>query len=254
MKDYALDAKALVMVQGSSKGTQPKYFKDGYWYKANLEGYEGLSEYLVSLVLQCSNVKEYVIYEKCSINGKNGCRSRTFLSETESFISFERLYAVYEGGHLLDRVRAFSEVAERIRFVKEFVKDTVGIDCSEYLSQILALDMFTLNIDRHFNNLGVVIDSTDGACRPAPVFDNGAALLSSWGRFHEETVEKNLELVCGQPFSANLKSQALEAGIGLKLDYGRLERLLEGEPDSRALRTLHYQIAQERRLIPDFRP
>jgi hypothetical protein len=253
MKDYALDAKALVMVQGSSKGTQPKYFKDGYWYKADSEGYEGLSEYLVSLVLQCSNVKDYVIYEKCFINGKNGCRSRTFLSETESFISFERLYAVYEGGHLLDRIRVLPEAAERIRFVKEFVMDTVGMDCSEYLSWILALDAFTLNIDRHFNNLGVVIDSRDGVCRPAPVFDNGAALLSSWGRFHEETIEENLDLVYGQPFSANLRSQALEAGIGFELDYGRLERLLEGEPDSRALRVLKYQMAHEREFIPEFR-
>ena len=253
MKDYVLNAKALVMVQGSSKGTQPKYFKDGYWYKANSEGYEGLSEYLVSLVLQCSNVKDYVVYEKCSINGKNGCRSRTFLSETESFISFERLYAVYEGGHLLDRIRVLPEVAERMRLVKEFVMDTVGIDCSEYLSQILALDMFTLNIDRHFNNLGVVIDSIDGVCRPAPVFDNGAALLSSWGRFPNEAIEENLELVCGRPFSANLRSQALEAGIGLKLDYEQLERLLEREPDSRALRVLNYQLAHERALIPGFR-
>lgn len=252
MREYTLDTKALVMVQGSSKGTQPKYYDDGYWYKANSEGYEGLAEYLVSLVLKCSNIKDYVVYEPCKINGKSGCRSKTFLSKRESFISFERLHEVYEGGHLLDRVRVIPEPAERIQFVKQFVMDTVGIDCSEYLSQVLSLDMLTLNIDRHFNNLGVIIDNESGICRPAPVFDNGAALLSSWGRFNEETIEENITLVCGQPFCANLRRQALEAGIGLQIDYRRLETYLSQEPDSRALRVLDYQLEANRDIIPNF--
>ncbi len=49
-KDYILSAQALVMVQGSSKGTQPKYFDHGCWYKTNNLGYEGLAEVLVSKV------------------------------------------------------------------------------------------------------------------------------------------------------------------------------------------------------------
>lgn len=33
MLDYRLSPEALVMVQGSSRGTQPKYYDKGYWYK-----------------------------------------------------------------------------------------------------------------------------------------------------------------------------------------------------------------------------
>lgn len=251
MKEYILNTKALVMVQGSSKGAQPKYFDGQYWYKANSEGYEGLSEYLVSLILQYSNVEDYVTYEQCLINGKKGCRSRSFLNAEESFISFERLYTIYRSGHLLDAVRVIPEVKDRISYVVGFVKDTVGVDCSKYLSQILALDMLTLNIDRHFNNLGVVIDNLTGECRPAPIFDNGASLLSSWGKFNEGTLKENIALAYGQPFCANLKMQALTAGIGLALDYKKLEKRLSREPDSRALQVLKYQLQDVRELIPD---
>ena len=101
MRDnYVLGPEALVMVQGSSKGAQPKYYQDGYWYKVNAAGYEGKSEELVSKVLSCSNVKKYVTYEQCMINGKAGCRSKNFLGENESFISFQRLFDIYEGGDL----------------------------------------------------------------------------------------------------------------------------------------------------------
>ena len=70
--DYILSPQATIMVIGSSKGAQKKYYENGFWYKENHCGYEGTSEYLASLVLQCSNIEGYVIYEKCLVNGKNG--------------------------------------------------------------------------------------------------------------------------------------------------------------------------------------
>ena len=71
MKDYKLSARAIVMVAGSSQGTQPKYYDKGYWYKDDYSGYEGKAEYLSSLVLSCSNINDYVRYDECMINGKN---------------------------------------------------------------------------------------------------------------------------------------------------------------------------------------
>lgn len=251
MNEFVLSPKALVMVQGSSKGTQPKYYESGYWYKADHAGYEGLAEYLVSLVLACSNVSDYVTYERCKINGKPGCRSKSFLNPRESFMSFERLYNVYSGKHLLDTIMTFSEISERINYVKKFILDFTGTDCSVYLSQILTLDMLSLNTDRHFNNLGIVIDNETGSCRPAPIFDNGNSLLSDWNLFHEDSIEKNAEHVYGKPFCANLQLQAYEAGFGLKLDYNRLYKIMEAEPDSRALQVLKYQLEKVREMIPD---
>ena len=100
IKDYNLSPEAMIMVSGSSIGTQKKYYAKGYWYKQNKIGYEGTAEYLASKVLFCSNVQEFVVYERCKINGKDGCRSANFLSEKESFISLQRLYYNYHGGQL----------------------------------------------------------------------------------------------------------------------------------------------------------
>ncbi len=249
-KNYTLSPAAMVLVQGSSKGTQPKYYENGYWYKTNQLGYEGVVEYLASIVLQCSNIDDFVSYEECTINGKNGCRSKDFLKEKESFLSFQRIYEQYTGGNLVDRIRRFSEVSERIDFVVDFIKDHTSLDTRDYLSKILTLDMLILNTDRHFNNLGIIINGVDGNCRPAPVFDNGNSLLSDWERFDEPVITDNLDKVTGQPFSASLEYQALAAGFGLQLDYIKLDGILETMPKSRALEVLKGQLGRYKHVIP----
>lgn len=55
MKNYKLSAEAIVMISGSSAGTQPKYYENGYWYKTDRMGYEGTAEHLMSVVLSCSD-------------------------------------------------------------------------------------------------------------------------------------------------------------------------------------------------------
>lgn len=250
-QNYILSPQALVMVQGSSKGTQPKYFDGGYWYKVNRLGYEGLAETIVSKVLECSNIKDYVIYEDCIINGKAGCRSQNFLKESESFLSFQRIYEIYNGGNLTDRIRTINSVSERIQFVCDFIREYTGTDCERYLSQILTLDMLTLNTDRHLNNLGIVINAEKNSCRPAPVFDNGNSLLSDWDRFDAETIEENLERVVGQPFAANLEVQAQASGFNLKLDYKKLAEMLSGQPESRGVLVLKHQLKRYKSVIPE---
>ncbi len=253
VKEYVLSPQALVMVQGSSKGTQPKYYERGYWYKVNNLGYEGYSEYLVSKVLECSNVDSYVKYEQYTINGRAGCRSKSFIRENESYLSFQRLYDLLTGESLQERIRLISEVADRIGFVRKFVLENTGWDCSMYLSQILALDMLTLNTDRHFNNLGLIVDASTGIYKAAPIFDNGNSLLSDWDRFDEETVGENLEKVYGQPFSASLEMQAREAGIGLMIDYEKLQTVLEKEPVFRGVEVLKYQLKRYHNIITDYK-
>lgn len=253
MSDYTLSAKALVLVQGSSKGTQPKYFDRNFWYKVNQLGYEGKSEYLVSKVLECSNIKDYVKYEECTINGRSGCRSKNFIGENESYISFQRLYKLYTGQNLTDQVRRISEVSDRIGFVIDFVKSNTGLECKDYLSKILALDMLILNTDRHFNNLGIIVNSTKNIYRPAPVFDNGSALLSDWDRFDEEELRDNIDKVIGQPFAANLEVQANAVGIGLKLNYSKLSKELKDMPSSRGLDVLKYQLNRYQNVISEIK-
>ena len=243
MKDYKLSAQAIVMMSGSSAGTQPKYYDNGYWYKTNNNGYEGLSEYLVSLLLSCSNVDSYVTYEECKVNGRSGCRSKNFLNKSETYISFQRLYDMYKGGNLTEDIMLYNEVGDRINYVKDFIFEYTEYDITNYLSQILTLDYVTLNTDRHFHNLGIIANKDTGEFYAAPVFDNGDALLSNYEVFPlDYDIEENIERAYSEPFSSNHGIQAKEAGFGLKIDYDMLNSKLEKEPESRAIKVLKHQL------------
>lgn len=41
---------------GTSEGTQIKYVRDGYWYKKDSRGHEGLAEYLCSKLMTFSDL------------------------------------------------------------------------------------------------------------------------------------------------------------------------------------------------------
>lgn len=250
--NYTLSPEAMVMVAGSSIGTQRKYYENGYWYKQDRMGYEGTAEYLVSLVLSCSNIGEYVRYEKCRINERSGCRSANFLKPGDSYISLQRLYDTYSGGQLSEQMRLLNTVKERINYVISYVKEAIGLDIEAQLGKILSLDMLILNSDRHFNNIGIIADVAHGIYRNAPVFDNGNALLSNIGEFPlDAAIDEHIEKVVGQPFSANLERQAWELGYGLKINYRDLNEMIEREADTRALRVLKLQLERYEDILKD---
>lgn len=250
--DYVLSPEAMVMVSGSSIGTQKKYYDKGYWYKQNRGGYEGRAEYLASKVLSCSNIGAYVEYEYCKINGVDGCRSYNFLKEGDSYISLQRLYDIYHGGQLSERIRLYDNVSERIDFVLDFIESATRIRMKEYLGKLLTLDMLIVNVDRHFNNIGIVANRIERIYRTAPVFDNGNSLLSDSSRYdHEDSLTGNIEKAVGQPFCANLERQAMELGFGLKVNYQKLAVILDHEPDSRALAVLQIQLQKYEDLLRD---
>ncbi len=84
--------------RNSSKGNQLKWKKNGFWYKADYTGYEGLAEYIVSHLLKYSDLTpdEYVLYETEEIKYKNtvmlGCKSQDFLKSNEQLITVERIF------------------------------------------------------------------------------------------------------------------------------------------------------------------
>lgn len=250
--DYKLSPEAMIMVSGSSVGAQKKYYDKGFWYKQNNIGYEGTAEYLASKVLACSNIDEYVEYELCMINGQKGCRSANFLQEGETYISFQRLYDLYHGGQLSERIMVIEPLKDRIQFVIDFVKETTGLDIKEQLGKLFTFDMLILNTDRHFNNIGIVANSSSGFYKNAPVFDNGNSLLSNVGWFSfDKSIEDNIAKVVGRPFSANLEIQSMELGFGLKVNYAKLQKILKNEPNSRALDVLQKQLERYEDIIRD---
>lgn len=51
-----MTAKELILTAGSSKGSQIKFFKDGYWYKIDEHGPEGKAEELAGKILHYNHV------------------------------------------------------------------------------------------------------------------------------------------------------------------------------------------------------
>lgn len=244
VKEYNIDKSFAVLAKTDGLGSQPKFFKDNYWYKYNQVGNEGLAESMVSDLLECSNIKDFVSYEYCKINGKYGCRSKNFLKKGEQLITFEKIcYNVY-GESLSNKIRTFETAEGRFAFLTEFIKKETGLDCTRYLQNIFALDMLILNPDRHFNNLAIILKA-DGTFREAPIFDNGQGLLQNFSitppLSTEEEIERNL--VAGT-ISGSFEKQVQVSGSYLQIDYEKVMEKLSHYPKSIAKECLLKQLAK----------
>ena len=167
----------------SSKGNQLKFVRDGIWYKADYTGYEGLAEYTVSKLLHFSDLsaEEYVDYdlEQITYNGNvyNGCKSKDFTNGW-TLITLERLFQSMYGSGLNRIIYSEPDTDERLRILTEQVERVTGLkDFGVYMSKLLTTDSLFLNEDRHTHNIAVLMNEKN-EFRLAPVFDNGAALLS----------------------------------------------------------------------------
>ena len=224
----------LVDTEGTSDGTQLKFFKDGYWYKEDNDGCEGEVEYLVSKLLTFSTLKheEYVVYEQGKINGKSGCRSKAFISQTQSFVTLERLHGNVVGIPLFEKIKEYKGVGEKATYVIEFCKQTVGLDLTDYFRKVFTLDYITLNEDRHFHNLGIIMNA-DGSYKPAPIFDNGKSLLNCNPSINRDLpIEENVKRVVARPFSGSHKAVYEYFGKGFDVYVLNVLKWLETEPES----------------------
>lgn len=168
----------------SSKGNQMKWFINDVWYKADYTGYEAFAEYVVSKLLRYSNLIEtefvsydldQVVYEKQQFAA---CKSDNFLPEGWQLITLERLFKSHFGYGLNQSIYAMESLENRIRFiVEQTIRLTQLHNFGQYMSQLLTIDAFFLNEDRHTHNIAVLLDDK-GTYHLCPIFDNGATLLS----------------------------------------------------------------------------
>lgn len=240
-KDY------VVMQAGTSEGTQIKYRKDGFWYKKDHHGKEGLAEYLSSRLLTFSSLEpsEFILYEQGTINDDPGCRSKNFLKQDEELITFYRLYFNQTGKDLSQIINRMDEMEERVEYVIEFFRQSCSLDVREYLSKVLTLDMLILNEDRHLNNLAVILKGD--IFTPAPIFDNGVSLLTANQSVNWHfSIEENVKRVNARPFSGTHEKMVNYLGRGFDLDCDGALRWLESETESRERDVLRYQIEKYR--------
>ena len=232
------------MNRQSSKGNQLKWSNDGFWYKADYAGYEGLAEYLISNLLISSSLSrhEYTIYETDKIQYRfqtyNGCKSQDFLPKGWQLITLERLFSLKTGKSLNAIIYSIKDVEERIRFTAEQTEKLTELpDFGKYLAKMLTIDAFFLNEDRHTHNIAVLLDDT-GKYHYCPFFDHGAGLLSDTTM--DYPLQADLALLLGNvhsktfcpDFDEQLDAAENLYGRQLTFSFDRKDvlRLLDQEP------------------------
>lgn len=248
--DIRLTDDYLVDTDGTSDGTQMKYFSDGYWYKTNNEGEEDIVEYLVSKLLTFTDMPkdEYVVYERGLVNGKRACRSKTFINPDETFVTLDRMHVNITGQRLHEAIRLMKGIEESAKYVLDFFKNVINVDLSKYFSRVFTADYITLNEDRHFHNLGVIM-SMDGKYRPAPIFDNGKSLLNTNSSLnHKLPIAENVKRVVARPFSGSHKRTFEYFGKGFNLDIEAALAWLETQENSFYKEVLKYQLKNIEKL------
>ncbi|MCC8173544.1 MAG: hypothetical protein LIO65_03895 [Odoribacter sp.] len=176
------------IAETSSKGNQEKWFdiETNQWYKLDQFGYEALSETLISILLEKSNIEQdtpftFVRYKPVRIivhnRERTGCISNNFLKEGESLVTINHLLSRILGYSLKDKLLSLTSNKKRIAYLAEATKDYTGLDYfGEYLTLLFEIDALFLNDDRHLNNIAVI--KRGNKYDYCPIFDNGAGLLS----------------------------------------------------------------------------
>lgn len=248
-----LYGESRVLTSSTSKGNQIKWYKNGYWYKANQLGYEDIAEVAATLVLRCSNLeegKDYIGYSLCNIaevdTGEfyKGCESKNFVTNDFSLVTLYRLLerARYDP----DRLFGITQIDKIIKITEEITK----LDVLSYFKNLVTLDALILNEDRHFNNIAFLYK--DGVFKVAPIFDNGLSLLSDVRDYPESRpVHINMRKVKSRTFSSSFSKQLEALGVGFKVDGDLLSKELERNKDilGRAGDVLRVQMNKYRNVI-----
>jgi hypothetical protein len=253
--EIEVDDNDLILSSTSSKGNQMKWYKDGFWLKANRWGYEGIAECATSIVLSCSNLfKEmYVEYLPCKIiDGTevySGCASKDFKPSGWSVITLHRIFEKFN----VDQTPLTSSrytTRDRVKYVVDAVNRCIDVDISSYLSVLLTLDAFILNEDRHFNNIALLYK--DGLYDWAPIFDNGLSLLSDLTAYPTHVpLDVNMRKVKAKTFNSSFTKQLDAVGVGFHIDGELLTEKLEWYRSDlgRAYDVLKRQIERYKGLI-----
>lgn len=213
----------------TSKGDQLKCRVENTWYKADYMGYEGLSEALVSRLLNNSSLPyRFVQYEPAMIEyhgtRRCGCASQNFLGDHQILVPLEKLYRQNTGDSLATSLAAFSDPTDKIRFTVDQVKLFTGLqEFGSYITAMLEIDAFFLNEDRHTNNIAVLYDTEEQKYTLCPLFDHGLCLFADMTHDYPagKSIDEFFDRIEAKPFSLDFDSQldAAESLYGIQLHF-----------------------------------
>ncbi|MBQ6553901.1 MAG: hypothetical protein IJR45_06625 [Firmicutes bacterium] len=231
----------------SSKGNQQKFFIDNTWYKIDFLGYEALSEAVISRILSANGIDcaKYDI-TLAEYNGVEqiACKSKNFLKPADDLVSLKRMF---EFGDFDKKRFERLSTAEKIQYTANYASLITKIGADEiigYLHILLFVDAVFLNEDRHFANINFVFDNDEKKWKTAPIFDNGAGLLSDT-KIEYPLDGKTLrmaEKVKAKPFSADFEKQLAAvrtldgADMEMKADLAAIFDFIDKTPYSAAIK------------------
>ena len=221
VKRYIMNAPELDYSEvHTSKGNQLKWKQDGYWYKADQFGYEGIAEYVVTHFLGETMVPfPYVTYEPVVIEYEGreyvGCRSKDYYITNPHLqgyeqVPLERLHRQFTAKNLSEHIALIPKVEDRIKYTVDFVADVTGLDrFNDYISFLVQIDAFFYNEDRHLNNIAVMWNPDDDTYDYCPYYDFGLTLFADTRDDYPLTmsVERCMKLIKARPFSNDFIKQ-----------------------------------------------
>lgn len=172
-----------IIGHSSIKGNQTKLKKRYIFLKLDSLGYEGFAEYVAYRVISCSTLpKELVVeYFPADItfddgHVEHGCTSVDFRPKHHNIVYAKGL--IERHGFSTDYLRRNCSATERFDSLCLALNICTRLDTKEYISNILLIDAFICNEDRHLNNICFIQNIETGAYSFAPIFDNGGSFLS----------------------------------------------------------------------------
>lgn len=229
METVYITGNHITAMEHSSKGNQLKWEQDGYWYKEDAFGFESLAETVASRILEHSAIKNFAAYEPAAIiwQGRTyrGCRSRNFRRENEELIPLERLVRAHTGMGLAKDLGRIFDVKQRVLYTVELVENLTGMEgFGGYLAQMLEIDAFFLNEDRHTNNIALLYNVEKKTYRLCPFYDMGLSLFSDTRDTYplEMSFEACRRNITAKPFSRDFDEQlnAVNELYGYYLTFG----------------------------------
>ena len=166
-----------------------------YLLKGNMPGnsfQQSLNEVFASDLHRRMAWQNYVDYKLVRFGkGSFGCRSKCFTTEDIELIPAWQLMAKYKKANDTSEYDFYIHCMEREGIDKEKARS--------FLDYQTATDFIITNLDRHYNNFGILRDSnTLSAIGPAPIFDSGNSMLHT--RYSEdnpiELLERDVKSLC----------------------------------------------------------
>lgn len=226
----SVDNNFLLNRASSSVGNQKKFQdENGMFYKEDLLGYEGLSEVLSSRLAKQTTLASYGITEyRPALVGENkrvGCCSTTFNPNGYQEVSLYEILISHFYTDLAGVHQIYEETSNTVNFtffdfIRKLLYELYKYDILTWITQLLKFDWLVLNEDRHFRNIAFLL--ADGKLQPAPLFDNGAALLSDLTSCPlGEDINVCISQVAAKPFNSSFERQvrAIEEYGAQKLNF-----------------------------------